>query len=87
MRRGLRFLGGAIGVLTLGLWLVTGADKGWTKTSVVIMKTDPVTELRYPDSEKRFIAGVDFLAVGLGLAALLGGSSMIGRRKNQPNQT
>ncbi|MDX2080976.1 MAG: YceI family protein [Terrimicrobiaceae bacterium] len=48
-----------------GFWFASGADRGWTKTSVTTMKTDEITGLEFPVIENRFVPGVDFLAAGL----------------------
>ena len=70
---------------TLALWLATGAHRGWTKTRVAIEKTDEVTGLTYTEYEKRFVAGVEVLAVGLGVASALGvASCFFGRRPAKP---
>src|SRR5690242_4523913 len=53
------------------VWLVPGAHRGWTKTSVPIPHKDPVTDQDYVVWEKRFVPGVDLLAVGLGTALVL----------------
>jgi len=74
IRRSLRFTGLAIAALVVAFWLLSGADRGWTKTSVTIQKTDEVTGLEYPVIENRFVPGVEFLALGtlagLALSAL-----------------
>ncbi|MCU0770645.1 MAG: hypothetical protein MUE94_02595 [Verrucomicrobia bacterium] len=78
MRRVLRVLAGLIGVLTLAVWLVTGAHTGWTQTRVTVVKLDPVTELEYPETRDQFVAGVEVLGGGLLLAlALLGASFLL----------
>ena len=71
MRRGLRILAAVLALATLAVWLATGAHTGWTRTSRVVMKIDPVTELEYPESEPTFVAGVEVVGGGLGLALLL----------------
>lgn len=63
----------------LGGWLLTGAHRGWTQTSVTIMRTDPVTDLNYPETKKQFVMGVDLLGGGLLLAAGLAGASFLGK--------
>ncbi|MDB6125638.1 MAG: hypothetical protein JWQ71_4631 [Pedosphaera sp.] len=54
---------------------------GFTKTSVAHIEKDPVTEIETPRYEKRFVPGVDFLAAGLGLAAVLAAGSFLFRKK------
>lgn len=56
----------------VGAWVATGAHLGWTSTQVQVMKTDPITELEYPDWEPKLTLGVDFLGLGLAGCAILG---------------
>jgi len=81
MRTTLRLGALAIVLLSLALWFFGGPNLGWTKTSVPIVKTDPITQQTYPEWEKRFVPGVDFLGVSFLLAGLLAGSAMLFRRK------
>ena len=75
MRIGLKIIAAVGVILTLAVWLGTGAHTGWTKTKVTVMKVDPVTELEYPEMQDKFIAGVEVLGGGLLLSlALFGGS-------------
>jgi hypothetical protein len=63
------------------IWLATGANRGWTKTSVMVKTLDPVTGIEGISYTKKFLPGVDFLAVaGLG-AGLLAGASLFFRNK------
>jgi hypothetical protein len=50
------------------------------------MKTDPVTTLEYPVTEKRFVPGVDFLGLAFAFAGALAGLSFLspGNRSNRP---
>ena len=74
-----------LAVAALASWLLTGANRGWTKTSVPVTKKDPVTEIEYPDFQKRFYPGVDFLGATLLGAGILAGASFLIRKK--PNTT
>jgi len=68
---------------TIVIWVVTGSHAGWTKTGVAVTKTDEVTGIDYPQIENRFVAGLDFLALGAtASAALLGVSLFI--KPNKP---
>jgi hypothetical protein len=67
-------------------WLVTGANRGWTKTSVVVKTLDPVTEIEGISYQKKFLPGLDFLGGSALLAGLLGGTSLFFRKKNQSTQ-
>jgi len=71
LRRWLRGAALLLAVATLAVWLVTGAHRGFTQTSVAVDKTDEVTGLSYREYEPRFVAGVDVLGLGLGAALAL----------------
>ncbi|MDR3457268.1 MAG: hypothetical protein P4N60_07470 [Verrucomicrobiae bacterium] len=73
--------------LVAGLtWLATGANRGWTKTSVPVKTLDEVTGIEGITYHKKFLPGVDFLAVAFGGAAVLLGASFIFRKpSNQQN--
>jgi hypothetical protein len=84
MRIGLRIAAGVLLGITLVVWLATGAHTGWTKTRVTTMRIDPITELEYPEIEKKFVAGVDVLGAGtLPALALFGCSYLF---KSQPTK-
>ena len=68
------------------IWLATGANRGWTKTSVVVKTLDPVTEIEGITYQKTFLPGLDFLGASALVAGLLGGTSLFFRKKNQPTQ-
>lgn len=74
----------AVGILAiaLGYWFVTGANRGWTKTTRERMEKDPITEIEYPVSEAYFSPGVDALAAIFLVAGVLGISSLFVSRKN-----
>jgi hypothetical protein len=56
-----------------GIWFAAGANRGWTKTSVPVKRTDEITGITVDDFQKRFVPGVDFLG-----AALLGSCILVG---------
>jgi len=65
-------------------WLALGANRGWTKTTVTRQK-DPVTDIDGPVVEKKFVPGIDLLAVCLtGALALFVVSLFVSRTKNKP---
>ena len=68
-------------------WLATGANRGWTKTSVIVKTLDPVTEIEGITYQKKFLPGVDFLAGSALLAGVLGTTSLFFRKKKLPTQT
>jgi hypothetical protein len=76
----LLILAGALVPAALVFWLVTGANRGWTKTSVPVTRTDEVTGISVDDYQKRFVPGVDFLGAALLGSGFLAGASFLFRR-------
>jgi hypothetical protein len=82
----LRILAAALLLAALALWLATGANRGWTKTSVPVPRTDEVTGITVDDYQKRFVPGVDFLGAALlGSGILAGASFLVRRSQTQPS--
>jgi hypothetical protein len=65
-----------------GMWLATGANRGWTKTSMPVKRTDEVTGITVDDYQKRFVPGIDFLGVALLGSGILAGASFLFRTKH-----
>ena len=65
MSRALRIMALCIAVSSLAGWATLGSNRGWTKTTVTRWQKDPVTEIDGPVVEKKFVPGIDLLAVGL----------------------
>lgn len=66
-------------------WILLGANRGWTRTSVAIPKKDPVTDQDYFEWQKKFVPGVEILGAGLLITAALFGVSFIKiKNKNVP---
>jgi hypothetical protein len=75
----------ALVVLAAGTtWWVTGANRGWTKTSVAVKTLDPVTGIEGISYQKKFLPGVDFLGAAAVGAVVLAGASLFFRKKEQP---
>jgi hypothetical protein len=68
-----------------GMWLVTGANRGWTKTSIPVKRTDEVTGITVDDYQKRFVPGIDFLGAALLGSGILAGVSFLFRTKQTQN--
>ena len=78
----LRLASAAALVSVLALWTATGAHRGWTQTSKVVVRHDEITGIDFPVREKTFVAGVEVLLAGAGFAAALAGTSLLtGRRR------
>lgn len=65
----------------LALWGARGANRGWTKTTVPVQRTDEVTGITVDDYQKRFVPGVDFLGAALLGSGLLAGASFLFRNR------
>ena len=91
MNRTLKLLALLVILAAAITWLATGANRAWTKTSVPVKTLDEVTGIEGITYQKKFLPGVDFLAVAFGGAAVLFGSSFLFRKPNiktkQTNQT
>jgi hypothetical protein len=68
-------------VATLAVWVAMGANRGWTKTSVPVTRTDEVTGITVDDYQKRFVPGIDFLGAALLGSGILAGASFLFRKK------
>ena len=85
MKQTLQILAGMVVLITVGLWLATGANHGWTKTSVPVKTLDEVTGIEGITYQKKFLPGVDFLGAAFGGATLLAGASFFFRKRKQNN--
>jgi hypothetical protein len=83
MRKTLQLLAALVAVATVTVWLATGTNRGWTKTSVERTKLDEITGIDEITYEKRFVPGVEVVALGLFGAGVLAGVSFLFRRRNQ----
>jgi hypothetical protein len=85
MKRMLQLLALLVVLATAITWLVTGANRGWTKTSRPVKTLDEVTGIEGITYQPAFLPGVDFLGASLLAAGLLAGSSLFFRTpKQQP---
>lgn len=86
MHRLLRNLSWLVLIAALVLWILTGANRGWTKTTVPVTVVDEVTGIEAVDYRHRFMPGIDFLgAAALGAALLAIGSLLFRRRELKPD--
>ena len=85
MKKTLQLLAVMVLLAAGATWLATGANRGWTKTSVAVKTLDPVTGIDGISYEKKFLPGVDFLGAAFGGAALLAGASFIFRKPTTKN--
>lgn len=85
MKRNLRIVALFLLLAAVGYWAATGANRGWTKTSVPTTIVDEVTGIEGVRYEKKFVPGVDFLAVAVIGAGVLAGASFLFRNKKAGN--
>ena len=64
------------------LWFWGGRSLGWTKTSIMTTRIEPVTGLEERVWEKRFVPGVDFLGGAILVVAVLFCTSFLVRKNN-----
>jgi hypothetical protein len=85
MKRTLRIIAGVLIVGSIAFWAATGANRGWTKTSVPKKIVDEVAGIEGVTYEKHFVPGVDFLgAAWLGAGFLAGVSFFVPAKSKQP---
>ena len=76
MKRILQLLAVLVLLAAGATWLATGANCGWTKTSVPVKTLDPVTGIDGISYKPKFLPGVDFLGAAALGAGLLAGASL-----------
>jgi hypothetical protein len=89
MRKILQLLALLVALAAAITWAATGANRGWTKTSVPVKTLDDVTGIEGITYQKKFLPGVDFLGAAFGGAVALAGASFLFRKPttNQTNQS
>lgn len=65
----------------IAFWVLAGANRGWTKTSVAKKTMDEVTGVEAVTYEQKFVPGLDFLAGCLLGAVVLAGISFLIKNK------
>ena len=85
-RRVLQLVALAIVFAAVTFWFVTGANRGWTKTSEPRKMLDEVTGIEGITYEKRFRPGLDFLGAALLGGGILAGVSLAFRNKPTPTR-
>jgi hypothetical protein len=80
MRKILQVLALLIVLAAAVTWAATGANRGWTKTSVPVKTLDQVTGIEGITYQKKFLPGVDFLGAAFAGAVLLAGASFLFRK-------
>jgi hypothetical protein len=86
MKRALLIAAVVLAVLTASFWAAKGAHVGWTQNKQQVKTIDPITEIEQIEWQEKFLPGLDFLGIGLGLAgALLVGSFFCRNQTKQQN--
>ena len=87
MKRTLLILAALLALSAALVWLGTGANRGWTKTSVAVKTLDDVTGIEGITYRKQFLPGVDFLGAAFGGAAMLAAASLFFRSTDEKINT
>ena len=80
----LRVLAAALAVGGVGVWLATGAHRGWTRTSEVEIRRDEITGIDYPVRREKFTAGIEIPVAALVGAAALSVIARVLRPRERP---
>ena len=81
MKRRIQILALLVAAAAVLAWVTTGANRGWTKTSVPVKTLDEVTGIEGITYRQQFVPGVDFLGAALLGAGVLAGASLFFRKK------
>jgi len=76
MKRTLRLLSVVLTLTAALAWLVLGANRGWTRTSVPVKTVDEVTGIEGIQYQKKFVPGLELLGGALLGAGVLAGASL-----------
>ncbi len=76
MKPFLKILSIVIFLISIGLWLVDGANTGWTTTEQEIQKIDEITEIEYTVYEKKLTFGIELPVAGTIAAAFVFAASL-----------
>ena len=86
MKTAIRTLAIIVALASVAVWLATGANRGWTKTSEPVKTMDEVTGIDGITYQKRFAPGLDFLGAALLGAGILTGVSFLFRNHNHQSK-
>lgn len=88
MKRGIQILAAALAVATLGFWFAKGANVGWTKDRIEVIKSiDPVTGIAEREWQDKYMPGLNVLGGGLAIAGALFVGSLFIRKQTKQQQT
>jgi len=82
MKLTLQLLALLIAIIAIAVWVGTGANRGWTKTSEEVRILDEITGIEgIVEYREVFRPGLDFLGIALAGAGALAGISLFVRNK------
>ena len=67
----LRGAGVLLALFVFCFWAAKGYHVGWTQNQVPVRHLDPITEIEFVTYEQRFVPGLDCLAAGVFLGAVV----------------
>lgn len=68
-------------VFSIVYWVNKGAHTGWSMDRVPIEQLDEITGIEYITYDDRFVPGIEWLGVGIGIATLFFATSLFFRSK------
>ena len=80
MNKILKITSAIIFVAAIAIWLLQGANTGWTKTEQEIQKVDEITGIEYTEYQKQLTLGIELPVAGTIAAGLLLASSFLFKR-------
>lgn len=83
MRNIVRVLAGVLAMAAILIWLMMGANRGWTKHTETTFVRDEVTGIEAPVIENKFRPGVELLAMLLVGSTVLFATTFL-RRSRSP---
>ncbi len=81
IRRLLQLLAALTATVAVGTWVATGAHPGWSRNKIPVTIVDEITGIEAIQYRDGFVAGVDALALGLGLSTAFAGASWFAGRR------
>lgn len=65
-----------VAIATLAVWGASGFHTGWTQTSIPVHGVDEITGIEYTTYQDGFVAGIDVLGGGIGIAIAISALSL-----------
>ena len=87
MKRAFRILAVVLALAGVLCWIVLGAHRGWSQTSVPVKIVDEVTGIEAVEYRRQFVPGLDFLGSTLLGAGALAAISLFFRKQPIKTQT